>query len=299
MKAGTLDLMKFKRLKRMLGESERGTAGLLECLWQRAWRDCPRGDIGRLTNDEIAVIADWQGDADILVAALVETGWLDVSDEHRLLIHDWHEHAPYWLKGVVARKGGFATIVAEPSSPTMLPTIEANYQAKPSQVLPSQSSPSPVLNPSAPDPEPLSAAWVEVVGVLKKEGMGGAEQVCETCRDNGCGVHEATRVIEHWQKNKPRWGVGLLYKRLEFMRPGERHLRGWPDDGGTVGYEQVTADEFREFGRLRQFKKAPDRNKSSPTWVFGELRDGRKVECRDYPLPEKTSPPLEATRGPE
>ena len=307
MKIATTQTLKFKKLQRRLKLPLWQAIGVLEAIWKMTYRNAPGGDIGRLSNEDIAAAIEWEGDADDLIAGLVETGWVDTDPTHRLLIHDWEQECESWHRGHMERYGkSFARPqnqeqnkpCTELESSLMQPSATLGTSASlPIPTLPSPSPP--ILNPPAPDPEPLSAAWVEVVGVLKKEGMGGAEQVCETCRDNGCGVHEATRVIEHWQKNKPRWGVGLLYKRLEFMRPGERHLRGWPDDGGTVGYEQVTADEFREFGRLRQFKKAPDRNKSSPTWVFGELRDGRKVECRDYPLPEKTSPPLEATSGPE
>jgi hypothetical protein len=110
MKVGTTDLIKFKRLQRSLAESQRGIVGLLELLWAGTAKNCPQGDIGRFENIDIAVICDWEGDPDKLINALVDCGWLDVSDDHRLVVHDWHEHAPTWVKGNLASsKKSFAS----------------------------------------------------------------------------------------------------------------------------------------------------------------------------------------------
>ena len=89
MKANTPELMKFKKLQRKLGESRRGTIGLLEGLWIETARNSPAGDVGRFTNEEIAIMVDWDGDPDLLVDALVECRWLDRCSEHRLVVHDW------------------------------------------------------------------------------------------------------------------------------------------------------------------------------------------------------------------
>ncbi|MBN1851106.1 MAG: hypothetical protein JW829_00220, partial [Pirellulales bacterium] len=61
MKQGTLDKLKFQKLQRRLKESTRGTVGLLEMLWLGTATNCPEGDIGRFTNEEIAIICDWDG----------------------------------------------------------------------------------------------------------------------------------------------------------------------------------------------------------------------------------------------
>jgi hypothetical protein len=55
------------------------------------------------------------------------------------------------------------------------------------------------------------------------------------------------------------------------------------------GYRKVTADEFTELLRLKKFKEPPIRSKSDPRWVYGTLRDGTKVECKDYPLPSQAA----------
>ncbi len=105
MKAGTTELLKFKKLVRVLGESTRSVVGVLELLWQGTAKNAPAGDIGRHTNDEIAILCDWQESPRKLVDALIETGWIDTCETHRLVVHDWSMHAPNYIKGNLQRWG--------------------------------------------------------------------------------------------------------------------------------------------------------------------------------------------------
>lgn len=98
-----LQSVKFKKLKRRLRLSQWETIGLLESVWQFAITDAKLGDIGRHSNEDIAASIEWDKDADELVEALVDCGWIDAHSEHRLVVHDWHEHAPKFLKGGVAK----------------------------------------------------------------------------------------------------------------------------------------------------------------------------------------------------
>lgn len=90
------------------------TAGLLELLWATTAESCKRGNIGRFSNEDIAMAVEFDGDADKFVEALVETGWLDEDDEFRLVVHDWAEHCPNYIKGNIAHKGGFCRPKAGP-----------------------------------------------------------------------------------------------------------------------------------------------------------------------------------------
>ena len=83
--------------------------GLLERLWHFTATSAPRGDVGRFSDADIAVMAGWRGKPEVLIDALVTAGWLDRDDEFRLLVHDWSDHAPYYIKRNIGRKGGFAT----------------------------------------------------------------------------------------------------------------------------------------------------------------------------------------------
>ena len=89
---------------------------LLERLWHATAISAKRGDIGRYDNDVIAEECGWLGEADLLIEILVDCGYLDECQEHRLLVHDWEQHAPNHVKGVVKRQNGFATLVADQGS---------------------------------------------------------------------------------------------------------------------------------------------------------------------------------------
>lgn len=105
MKNGTDSLLKYKKLKRRLSLCEWQVNGVLETIWKATRDNAPEGDIGRFTNEDIAALIEWEGDPDILVEALVDTGWLDPDEEYRLIVHDWSDHVPNYLKGAYAKNG--------------------------------------------------------------------------------------------------------------------------------------------------------------------------------------------------
>lgn len=107
---------KFKRLVRLLRPlippgcpitAETLTVGVLERLWHATLLGAQRGDIGRFDNAEIAEDIGWHGDADTLIGILIDEHWLDPHPTCRLVVHDWHEHAPKHIKASVSRLGGF------------------------------------------------------------------------------------------------------------------------------------------------------------------------------------------------
>ena len=108
MKRGTESLIKFKKLKSRLDLPKYQVVGVLTALWATTLREARRGDIGRLSDEDIAADMEWEGNAGKLVNCLVDTGWLDRHKVHRLVVHDWPDHAPTWLCGVLARGEGFA-----------------------------------------------------------------------------------------------------------------------------------------------------------------------------------------------
>lgn len=114
---------KFVRLVRSLRahvqpgcivDAESIATGVLERLWHATISGAMRGDIGRFDNEVIAEMCGWLGDADTLIEMLVACGFVDECEEHRLIVHDWHEHAPRHVKGNVTRLGGFLTIKDRP-----------------------------------------------------------------------------------------------------------------------------------------------------------------------------------------
>lgn len=105
---------KFKRLKMRLRLRHWQAVGLLESLWQCTALNAPDGDIGRLSNEDIAAELEWDDEPDELIGTLVACGWLDTDQQYRLIVHDWSDHVPTWLKGAYAKNGKqFADQVAK------------------------------------------------------------------------------------------------------------------------------------------------------------------------------------------
>lgn len=106
MKRGALDHPKTLELNARLNESLRATWGLLEALVHYTNKYAPAGDIGKWTDASIAKGLGWDGDPAELIAALVETRWLETGVPGvRLLVHDWPEHADDAVHAQLARAG--------------------------------------------------------------------------------------------------------------------------------------------------------------------------------------------------
>lgn len=142
MKATTTASIKFMRLKRKLALPHWQAVGLLESLWVFAMANAMDGAIGRHSNEDIAAALEWSGDPDQMILALVETGWLDRHPDARLAIHDWEEHCPTYVKGIMSRKGKsfvssrpYATLPSEQhsSQPSSQPSTPLDPTEKPSQ----------------------------------------------------------------------------------------------------------------------------------------------------------------------
>lgn len=93
MKRGTPNHPKTVALAAALGVDRCVAVGLLEGLWHFAGAYARRGDVGRHSDSHIAAGLGTSIDPEVLVKALLDSGWLDACKCHRLRIHDWPEHA--------------------------------------------------------------------------------------------------------------------------------------------------------------------------------------------------------------
>ena len=111
MKQDTPDHPKLKSLCRTLDLKRWEAVGLLESLWHFTAKFTPRGNIGKWSNEEIACEIDWdRTNPHALIGALIECGFLDESVPHRLVIHDWHDHATQGInRRADVRRLGFAS----------------------------------------------------------------------------------------------------------------------------------------------------------------------------------------------
>lgn len=114
MKRGAPEHPKTRRLARRLGIGVAQALGHLELLTHWTAKYAPAGDIGRHEDLDIEEGLIWEGEAGALVAALTEERWLDRSETHRLIVHDWPEHADDAVHAALARAGKFFADGSEP-----------------------------------------------------------------------------------------------------------------------------------------------------------------------------------------
>lgn len=104
MKRGTPDHPKVVRLAKVLAVRRHVAVGLLEMLWHLTARYTPAGDVGKWSDDEIATALDWDQDPARLIGAFVGCGLLEPHPMHRLIVHDWPEHADDSVKLLLKRR---------------------------------------------------------------------------------------------------------------------------------------------------------------------------------------------------
>ena len=107
MKRGTIEHPKTVQFADSLGIEIPYAAGLLECLWHWVSRYTPKGNIGKFSNKAIAEGMRTNIDSDKLVDALTKNKFLDENRDHRLVVHDWHEHCDDSVHIYLARRGEY------------------------------------------------------------------------------------------------------------------------------------------------------------------------------------------------
>jgi hypothetical protein len=90
---------KRKRLKRFLGT---GSLDYLIDLWLTVAMERPDGILHGWTEEDIADSAGYDDDPSTLINALIDSGWLDQTDDGVFVVHDWDEHQG-WACGAKAR----------------------------------------------------------------------------------------------------------------------------------------------------------------------------------------------------
>jgi hypothetical protein len=98
MKREATNNTKMRKLCRYLKIPLYQAVGILELLWHQTAKETPQGDIGKKSNEDIALFMEYLEDENTLINALIHSGWLEVSRTHRLIVHDWHEHADKHVK---------------------------------------------------------------------------------------------------------------------------------------------------------------------------------------------------------
>ena len=80
---------KRKKLRAILGD--RSDSCLID-LWLASSISRPKGLLHDMTQEDIALDANWDGDPAVFVDALVKAGFLDINEAGEYSLHDWKEH---------------------------------------------------------------------------------------------------------------------------------------------------------------------------------------------------------------
>jgi hypothetical protein len=104
MKRETLRHPKSYDLASRLGVSKATALGHLILLWDFVGEYATRGDVGKYSDGVIARACDWAGNPTEFTAALVGSGWLDLDEQCRLLVHDWLDHCEQWVSKRLERE---------------------------------------------------------------------------------------------------------------------------------------------------------------------------------------------------
>lgn len=110
MKRGAPDHWKMRELARIMKVPVKYSLawanGTMERLWHYTAKYHPQGDIGKAPNWAIAEACGWPvSSAKELVDGLTACGWLDLDPKHRLIVHDWPDHADNTVKKTLKNRG--------------------------------------------------------------------------------------------------------------------------------------------------------------------------------------------------
>lgn len=93
MKRGTTGHWKILNLAMELKIEPYAAVGICCCMWEWVGNSLMTGNIGKADDAMIAHQIGWTKKPSVLIEALVKCGLLDRHPEHRLIVHDWSEHA--------------------------------------------------------------------------------------------------------------------------------------------------------------------------------------------------------------
>lgn len=256
MKIGAKTHPKLYELCERLDCSRPTAIGYLELLWAGASEFALAGNIGKFSDGVIARWCDWDGDSSVFVRAMVESGWIDEDAEHRLIVHDWQQHCPNWVRSKLKRSGqDFATATSDPTytptsdptyvatdEPTCTPTDDATCEA--TIHVTSRHVTSRHATPRESQAE--SNRWEMLLTGGAAAGLEFPRKRLEACRERGVSPDEIAAVLDYWREHSSEFdGPGALIAKLDGMFVDQAVEAGWPKrtarrtNGVDVGAERA------------------------------------------------------------
>jgi hypothetical protein len=268
---GTLTHWKTRMLAQSLGIDPSFALGLLESLWHVTAEDAPGGNIGRLSNQAIAMQMFTSMDPDRLIKALIASKHLDEHPVHRLLVHDWDKHADYNTKRKVARQNGSMFTIGGEVQPITRDDASLSTNNRPPE-------PEPV-----PDPEPT---LVELASECRRDPYSEIiDRVfvfyCQTLNRNPhkyeLTPRRKTKAILRLKEREKKTG-SLELARLDLeMAISNLAADEFLTSGGYTGWEEQIFKSREEFEK-RLNRKAPTPIHALKSNGF----DGANAPASDY-----------------
>ena len=282
---GAFTSPKIRLLAAITGKPWPHCLGLAGLLWRFASKHAPSGAVGTHSDEEIAISLEWTEDPHQLVEALVRCRLLDEAPPpERLIVHDWPEHAPRYVRASLQRQGldfspryaarhdaaGLrydAATTVPTTDPTTVETIEAITEgtslssSSASSFASTSTNSSPLVRASATVKDLAEQVWdCYVPG--RKQGKKIGLQAIET----------SMRRIEIETGKTLEAAAGLMAERttndaarfVEEIRTGETEIRfvpqgatyfkneRWEDDNEDITRKQIDAARINdEISRAR------------------------------------------------
>lgn len=264
MKVGCTELLKFKKLARRLKLATWQTAGLLEMLWHVTAKNCPRGDIGKMSDEDIGLMIDWIDDPTDLIDTLVEMGWLDRDPEFRLVVHDWSHHAPTYVRGNLVKSGvsfcddAIAARNSPHSQPRIVPKEYPNECTKDTPkehpkggpTKPIQTKPIQTPAPLPPDQGDQKAA----ADLLISRKVDFTKSAIDAAFAAGATLADVEAIVSHYDSNSGAWTPAALQQRVKSWVRGQPPESGWPKP--AKAFEADHADRRKAEREAAERRKA-------------------------------------------
>lgn len=240
MKREAFDHPKLKLLARDLSISLSHARGIVVSLWVLTGISFPRGDIGRLTNEEIAVAIDYPGDPDELIAILNKRRLLDELSDCRLYVHDWHDHADALTHRRLVRANevfanGYTPNLRRCTPDERRAHDERTGNARSAHAV-AEPEPEPTKKTSSPSGDPaidFDSFWAVYP---RKVGKGAASRKWKSLKPDAELAQRITRsVVEHCARD-PAWVEAALRGSWKFVPHPETYLsqQRWEDEPPKV-----------------------------------------------------------------
>lgn len=159
MKREAINHTKMRRLARTLGVQMWGARGIMESVWSLTRDEAPAGNIGKLSNADIADFVGWDTNSEVLIDGLVTSGWLDRSQIYRLLVHDWADHCEDYVHSRLAVAGLLFANGAVPKTRKL--NQDQRKSINPNPLMPSADPSAPVAATHADQSAPVAAENAE------------------------------------------------------------------------------------------------------------------------------------------